>query len=573
MGKALTIEEALLHAGDINPYSLEVEERVREAIPHYIWTQGDARHREGFCTKCRQWMDVREDNLVPSYAANDPYDEGYLEWEEFERGDMGGKRNKVSGRSRHKDYGYCPKCFGNIQFRSLNMGRKTVRDEIFLIIYRKSMMEDNALVCIGYEVVVDWNEFDEYEPFDIPWTIRPRELCVFRYGKGADRFIRKPEWNWVGDKGAAAVPSIGPWHRTQECKSGFNPKRTPGGWGVTPVVLDKVSFYDAIWETRFETVLDAVDYKAMEYEWSYFDKITVMANIAKHPCAEYLAKLGHTELAGIVVAGLNRGRLNLRGKTAHKVLRVTENKWGEIKGHKIAVTSGLLDVLHEVNRHKLKMDVRLCEYINKETAGASVFEQILKMHTKLNIVKAVKYCRRKKVHLMDYRDYLEQMVQLKMNVEDERTAFPGDFEEMHARLSERCIEVDNKRSNQGIQEQLDILGNFTFSAYGFVLRPFVSAGEVIAEGTALHHCVGDYVAHYAAGNIVLCALRREEALGTPLYTVEFDEKGGLVQCRGYRNRMDPKDKKTIDQFFALFSLMRKENPDRKKRGQKRRKAA
>ena len=53
------------------------------------------------------------------------------------------------------------------------------------------------------------------------------------------------------------------------------------------------------------------------------------------------------------------------------------------------------------------------------------------------------------------------------------------------------------------------------------MRPMVSGPEIVMEGTKQSICVGNYVKGYAAGNDVLCVVRREDAMDKPLYTVEF----------------------------------------------------
>ena len=60
----MELEEALRHAGRLDEN--EVERRARDALPHYMFTDGDKRHRTGYCTCCQsQHIPIREDESVP----------------------------------------------------------------------------------------------------------------------------------------------------------------------------------------------------------------------------------------------------------------------------------------------------------------------------------------------------------------------------------------------------------------------------------------------------------------------------------------------------------------------------
>ena len=73
--------------------------------------------------------------------------------------------------------------------RSLNIGYKGLWDRVLLVIYRKSAVEEDAVICVAYDVCVPWKNMNPYEEISPPVEIEPVEVCVFRYGKGADRFV------------------------------------------------------------------------------------------------------------------------------------------------------------------------------------------------------------------------------------------------------------------------------------------------------------------------------------------------------------------------------------------------
>jgi len=570
---AITWEEAKAHVGELMP--ARIEQRALEAIPHYIWME--KRHDDntdmtgimckrkpvlmGFCTKCLQW---HAPNGVPGWGANDPYipediDEQEFdcqsEWEVWPK-----NRNKHTGKVMHGDLGHCLNCGAKAQYRYLSKGFKTLYDRILLVEYRKSMTEENALVCVGYDVEVEWKHMDPYDAIYPPMNIQPCEVCVFRYGTSADRFLLRDYWIYSAHPdpvtGQLALEQHWQeWERKNECKSGYIPGAGLWGQTRTRTVLDVYAYRDAIEGTPFGRILQNNDVEGEAA--GYYDKITLLARIAKYPCIEYLYKLGHPKLAEYAIDGKKGNLLNLRGKTAKSVMRLTDTQWGEVKGKKITLTPGTLEVLQWSKQEHLRAGMELWAWVGGAVYGMlDSLKQIRKGYPDINMVETIKYLRRRNLHARDYRDYLGQLQTLRMDMKDKSMLYPSNFAEFHARLSDRIQTLVNKDAGKLIKKNLQDLKEYCFSEYGLVLRPMLSAKEVIDEGSALHHCVGDYVKQYASGGIVLCCLRREESMSTPLYTVEFGRDGKLIQCRGAYNRTKEGDKETLKQFWKLFEAMR-----------------
>ena len=113
----MDFEEAKLHAGGMiwehGGYSPDIWRRAMRVIPHYIWTIGDEKHRQGYCTACERWVDLEPGSLMPNWAANDPYldtDADGYPFIPFQIMPENEFQNRHSGRTRHLDTGYCPEC-------------------------------------------------------------------------------------------------------------------------------------------------------------------------------------------------------------------------------------------------------------------------------------------------------------------------------------------------------------------------------------------------------------------------------------------------------------------------------
>lgn len=52
--------EAQAHAGHMLQKCWmedKVRQRAERAAPHYLFTEGDKKHREGWCSACQTWVD------------------------------------------------------------------------------------------------------------------------------------------------------------------------------------------------------------------------------------------------------------------------------------------------------------------------------------------------------------------------------------------------------------------------------------------------------------------------------------------------------------------------------------
>jgi hypothetical protein len=76
-----------------------------------------------------------------------------------------------------------------------------------------------------------------------------------------------------------------------------------------------------------------------------------------------------------------------------------------------------------------------------------------------------------------------------------------------------------------------------FDKDGLTLLPPKSADEIIAEGHALHHCVGSYAERAANGECVILFLRKTDQPDEPFYTIELRDNQ-IAQARG-RNSSEP----------------------------------
>ncbi len=135
----------------------------------------------------------------------------------------------------------------------------------------------------------------------------------------------------------------------------------------------------------------------------------------------------------------------------------------------------------------------------------------------------------------DYRDYLGFCERLHYDLKDEFILFPRDLKQTHDQ-AQRMVRFDEvKQYDQQISGAFEQMKRqYQFASQGLIVLPPHTAGEIVAEGQTLHHCVGGYVEQVVKGDCAILFLRKKEARDIPFYTVEVKDDR-VVQVRGDRN--------------------------------------
>ena len=564
----MNIEEAQRHAGKQN--YMTVERRALDALPKYMWTWKQGKERRGYCTACGNSTRIESGRAVPDWALNDPYADESDSHPETEYGLEGPEsyhywkgRKAFDHSGRHGHYGTCPACGTFVQYRSENIGHSCLVDRVFLIRYAKSAVEEGALVMTGWLAIADWSRYDGMNEQEPELDITLREICVFRPGRGAERFVAIPMFegetqvNQDGSLSAINIHRMGfEWTRRRKCLSGFDPYAGIFGRSGSRFYLDKYSLDEAIAGTRWETAFQGMvgDEERM---YGCLDKIDVFQFIAQWPCVEYLCKLGLGHLAYMTMRHEDEGAINLRGKTAQRVLRVDGNDWGWIKGHPEEATMEFLRCLQLARERKMRISAETIGAACKRSNGSSL-RRLLTETEPDRSGQAVKWCMKRGAAFNDYADYLEQLKTLKMDTNDKALLYPTDFRAAHERLSARIRAAEDKKQDEKIRKRTESLGMYWYSAMGLTIRPFLSSAEIIREGEQMHHCVGGYVKRYAEGGTILLCMREDERMNKPYRTLEFSTQGEMVQCRGFRNQSPADEQPRIDEFLRLYGLYRAE---------------
>jgi len=159
-----------------------------------------------------------------------------------------------------------------------------------------------------------------------------------------------------------------------------------------------------------------------------------------------------------------------------------------------------------------------------------------------------KYFLRRNINTNDYIDYYGWLERFEIP-QTKRTLFPKDFQAQHdyfmkREADERNAEKIRKLAKKQKEFEKELLPKLTdiypFSDGKFIVRPFVSAKEIIDEGLIQSICVGGeyYLNEHLEGRGVICCCRMADAPDTPYCTIEI-VGNNIVQARMRKNNAAP----------------------------------
>lgn len=288
---------------------------------------------------------------------------------------------------------------------------------------------------------------------------------------------------------------------------------------------------------------------------------TFLNEFLRHPRLEHLIKTGFYNLAADVVYTYGCERLlNESQNRTHRILGVMAEDVPFLRGI-------------DINSEGLKIYQEYCRKNIKNRQGLLLWQ--LEHDVKWNIMPALEHITAHKLMqygerqyailqsrkaeygglryrtmqdvVTEYKDYLDMCEKQKYDLKNSFVSFPKDLQKSHDRVTKRIkIKADMKMREDFAAAYNHIMGHLDFEHNGMKIVYPKSLDEIIAEGNALHHCVGNYVDKVAAKKTMILFLRRAEDVSKPFYTVEVRGQK-VVQVRGNSNQEPPPEvKKFMD---------------------------
>lgn len=281
----------------------------------------------------------------------------------------------------------------------------------------------------------------------------------------------------------------------------------------------------------------------------------------KHPQLEYLMKMG---LWNIIDEGLREqsfsNLFNWRGQTPQKLLGVQVNKNDILALSVLATDINTLKLsLYLKKNTRLSLAELACKRKELERLSnydtCAHFECLKKagisVESALNYIKKQNQETSRGLHyvLIDWSDYVRDCQKLELDMTDTAVAKPRDLQRAHQNVVAQLKIKADELLNKQIAKLRKKRERYNFSDGGLMAKVAASAEELIAEGDALHHCVGTYADRHAKGECTIILIRKQSEPDKPYYTMELSPRGVIVQVRGDHNCGMTKD---VEAFIKAY---------------------
>lgn len=296
----------------------------------------------------------------------------------------------------------------------------------------------------------------------------------------------------------------------------------------------------------------------------------------KQPKLEMLIKLGFTMLASDLVYRLGyRDVLDETKKKPHEIFKVCAEdisflreqnvSLAMLKSYQSYVMANLKDrnalfCWQTENNLSNKQILDLTRLITPHKLMRYVAEQFAMLKERRNDYKTKRYESMQRV-LSEYSDYLRMCRNEGYNLQNSFVLFPRSLQEGHDRLSKRIkLKADIKQHQQFAEAYRQITAHLDFERKGLKIICPQRPEDIVAEGNALHHCVGGYVDRVAEKECIILFLRHADAPETSFFTIEV--RGGVVaQVRGMHNCSPTPEVESFMDMWEKKVLRRRSLPD------------
>jgi hypothetical protein len=495
--------------------SQELLDYARDVVflsSRYIFTRREGKHQYGYCTHC-------------------------------------GHEHETDGL-RHGDEAICLACGSRCTVKASGRSRKYMCDEAYFVYYEKSAINPRAIIARGFYAVRDYHK--DYR--GVETQIEPKALYLFSEGQSV---MWERPWVWYSlDNGMYARYDWGE-HKTIGSLAA-------GVMAHKPVFCSYESIEAAVANTPFQ-------YSAWErYQRSGgIDFVKFFDLASKYPCIEYLTKLG---MRGLVLAKLHGDRtynvINWRAKNPLKVLKMSKHEFKELRASGAYIEPWLLYIRELAKRDGSRLTITELSRISNEIPESyHTYLKVALRHTtlekldtyltkQLNHTEVRIHYDSKRSILTSWIDYVKDCIKLGLDITDDAVKFPRNVYQAHQNTIKQIKIKADEELNRKIKARKRTLEKMSFEALGLLIRAAKDSNELIAEGKALHHCVGTYADRYARGETDIFVIRRAQEPDKPFYTMEV-HNGNVVQCRGLKNCVPTDEVKAFVELFVSRKLLTK----------------
>ena len=517
-----------------------------KAKTNYIFCRSKEDKQKAVCSACG------EDIIIPAYAG-------------------------------HNSECECPNCRRRLQVKHPWRGMKSLTQSVISYHYDKSRVDDDVITCT---VVYSHYAYHSSEP----WNDKPFRLVdadyVFIPGKGAVYAADKYK---IYAHGFSKDNFVYYWGRNPYIRNTIRLREDnyKGMYGDMPGIdilepsafqltkLVRTTSLKYCWEAYVNTIA----------RWRNHDRfIKTLEFMCKYPRAmEYLAKIGLDETVYEDIQDHTHPRLNtvfnMRGKTLDKITRRkltkadkrfllnVRNQTGDLEqGEYDTISLAKIKMWQDAQKFNGGANISLRQIIMRMDYGFSSYNMGVLKYVKLD--KLLKYLdtqqeKYKETHVDIglYADYIRNCIKLDANMKSKATLWPKDLVTIHNNQKIEMAAMKHQKDETEYQKRkAKIKRKFTFEAMGFMIVVPDKVTDLVREGTDMHNCVGTYVERVAKGLTYVVYIRRVDAPGVSLGTMEISPKNNnIIQARGKFNKDLPAEVKKFIKAFEQAKLKRRKS--------------
>ena len=418
------------------------------------------------------------------------------------------------------------------------------------------MFEKNKKVFVlrGFVVaLVQHSPIENEEQWRISMT-ETRRLYISKDWYGIqynyfDWYRNKHEWSYSG---ADSTNICGPVHPdTYE-----NALDTWAEYSCLDIAKENGLFYDGvnIRQGFGRAPFDYYQRSIFSYLWTY----------AKDRKLEMLLKLNLVGLANAKLEGTPIA-LNYKAKNPYDYLRIYKSRLGYLKecNNQCQILKAL-QLERAKNEHWTEDEVELTAINYHHQADMKEVLEVMTLRQFSNRVNA--YCKKMNRTTQEicslYFDYFKVKKSLGYDMNNSVYQYPKDLLRAH---DETIAESDDRQTTEQIlkaEKQYSNIakrykkaaGVYSYQKGRLMIRPAMSAGEIVEEGRTLHHCVGNedtgYLRKHNMGEDIILVLRSVKTPDKPYVTVELTKDGELNQWYGIHDSKP--NQKTNDNWLKAY---------------------
>jgi hypothetical protein len=251
----------------------------------------------------------------------------------------------------------------------------------------------------------------------------------------------------------------------------------------------------------------------------------------KSPELEMLSKSGLTHIAALTI---RNGNQLAAGNKPYMMLGIYPERM-----QMLIKSKGKEDIWRVLKMEKTYNEHFGPEVIDKLRKNIHL-NDIMRCLKYMSYKKCSNYMDKHKWNITTYADYLTMKEKAGYDIKNSIILYPKDLEQAHREITMeieiRKSELRQKEMNEKfpeIQKKYKRLKSiYGYESNKFIIRPAKTAGEIVVEGSTLHHCVGSsntYLEKHSMGKSYILFLRKIEYPDIPYCTVEISPDFRIMQ--------------------------------------------